>query len=53
MVGGEEHLDYFELHLCVKDYYVFAPSRLVGVAVMQLKDIVEQVSLLNDLLKTP
>lgn len=45
MIGGEEQLDFFELHICVKDYYFFSrENRLVGVAVIQLKDIVEHVS---------
>ncbi|KAG8236068.1 hypothetical protein J437_LFUL011992, partial [Ladona fulva] len=33
---------YFELHICVKDYCFARDDRLVGVAVMQLKDIAEQ-----------
>lgn len=43
MVGNEESLDAFELHICVKDYCFARDDRLVGVAVMQLKDIMEQV----------
>ena len=43
MIGNEEQLDYFELHICVKDYCFARDDRLVGVAVLQLKDIVEQV----------
>lgn len=43
MVGNEEQLDFFELHICVKDYCFAREDRLVGVAVLQLKDIVEQV----------
>jgi protein unc-13 len=43
-IGNEEQLDYFELHICVKDYCFARDDRLVGVAVMQLKDIVEQGS---------
>ena len=42
-VGNEETLESFELHICVKDYCFARDDRLVGVAVMQLKDIVEQV----------
>lgn len=42
-IGNEEQLDYFELHICVKDYCFARDDRLVGVAVMQLKDIDEQV----------
>lgn len=43
MIGNEEQLDFFELHICVKDYCFAREDRLVGVAVLQLKDIVEQV----------
>ncbi|XP_045460244.1 protein unc-13 homolog B isoform X5 [Harmonia axyridis] len=42
MIGNEETLDYYELHICVKDYYLLREDRLVGVAVMQLKDIVDK-----------
>jgi protein unc-13 A/B/C len=45
MIGNEEQLDYFELHICVKDYCFARDDRLVGVAVLQLKDIVEQVNI--------
>lgn len=43
MIGNEETLDYFELHICIKDYCFARDDRLVGVAVIQIKDIVEQV----------
>lgn len=43
MIGNEEQLDFFELHICVKDYCFARDDRLVGVAVLPLKDIVEQV----------
>lgn len=43
-IGNEEQLDYYELHICVKDYCFARDDRLVGVAVLQLKDIVDQVS---------
>lgn len=43
MFGNEETLDYFELHICVKDYCFARDDRLVGVAVIQIKDIIEQV----------
>lgn len=43
-IGNEEQLDYFELHICVKDYCFARDDRLVGVAVLQLKDIDEQVN---------
>lgn len=45
MIGNEEQLDFFELHICVKDYCFAREDRLVGVAILQLKDIVEQVRL--------
>ncbi|ODM97566.1 Protein unc-13 B [Orchesella cincta] len=44
IVGNEEHLDCYELHICVKDYCFAREDRLVGVAVMQLRDIMEQGS---------
>lgn len=44
IIGSEDQLDYFELHICVKDYCFARDNRLVGVAVLQLKDIVEQGS---------
>ena len=43
-IGNEETLESFELHICVKDYCFARDDSLVGVAVMQLKDIVEQVN---------
>ncbi|XP_031337830.1 protein unc-13 homolog B-like [Photinus pyralis] len=44
IIGNEEQLDFFELHICVKDYCFAREDRLVGVAVMQLKDIVDRGS---------
>ncbi|XP_054285839.1 protein unc-13 homolog B-like isoform X1 [Macrosteles quadrilineatus] len=44
IIGNEEQLEYFELHICVKDYCFARDDRLVGVAVLQLKDIVDQGS---------
>ncbi|CAB0014909.1 unnamed protein product [Nesidiocoris tenuis] len=44
IIGNEEQLECFELHICVKDYCFARDDRLVGVAVLQLKDIVEQGS---------
>nr|CAH7733659.1 unnamed protein product [Callosobruchus chinensis] len=43
IIGNEEQLDCYELHICIKDYCFAREDRLVGVAVMQLKDIVEKV----------
>ncbi|XP_065171075.1 protein unc-13 homolog A isoform X3 [Atheta coriaria] len=43
-IGNEEQLDCFELHICAKDYCFARDDRLVGVAVMQLKDIVDRGS---------
>lgn len=42
-IGNEEQLDFFELHICVKDYCFARDDRLVGVAVIPLKDISEKV----------
>ncbi|XP_050303683.1 protein unc-13 homolog B isoform X4 [Anthonomus grandis grandis] len=44
IIGNEEQLDFYELHICVKDYCFAREDRLVGVAVMQLKDIVDKGS---------
>ncbi|XP_011307877.1 protein unc-13 homolog A-like isoform X3 [Fopius arisanus] len=45
IIGNEQQqLDYFELHICVKDYCFAREDRLVGVAVLQLKDIIEEGS---------
>ena len=44
MIGNEESLDSYELHICVRDYCFARDDRLVGVAVIQLRDIVDQVS---------
>ena len=43
MTGNEEPPTSYELQLCVKDYCFARDDRLVGVAVMQLKDVIEQV----------
>ena len=43
MIGNEESLDCYELHICVRDYCFARDDRLVGVAIIQLKDIVDQV----------
>ncbi|CAG0887354.1 unnamed protein product [Cyprideis torosa] len=44
MTGNEEPPTSYELQLCVKDYCFARDDRLVGVAVMQLKDVIEQGS---------
>ncbi|XP_055383990.1 protein unc-13 homolog C isoform X2 [Condylostylus longicornis] len=44
MIGNEEQLDFFEIHICIKDYCFARDDRLVGVAVIQLKDIIERGS---------
>ncbi|XP_046809467.1 uncharacterized protein LOC111687737 [Lucilia cuprina] len=43
-IGTEEQLDFFELHICVKDYSFTRDDRLVGVSVIPLKDIQEKGS---------
>ena len=37
----------YELHIGVKDYCFGRENRLIGVSVMQLKDIVDQVGQIN------
>ena len=46
MIGNEDGLSVYELHIAVKDHcFGFGrEDRLVGVTVMQLKDIENQVS---------
>ena len=44
-MGNEEMPTSYELHICVKDYCFARDDRLVGVAVMHLMDIVDQVGL--------
>lgn len=43
MVSATEQLELFELHVCVRDYCFAREDRLVGVAVMRLADIADQV----------
>ena len=44
ILGNEDEPDAYELHFTVKDYNFARTDSLVGVTVMQLGDIVEQVS---------
>lgn len=44
-VSGTEQMELFELHVCVRDYCFAREDRLVGVAVMRLVDIADQVGL--------
>lgn len=43
MVSVTEQMDLFELHVCIRDYCFAREDRLVGVAIMRLSDIAEQV----------
>lgn len=43
MIGNEEQLEFFELHICIKDYCFARDDRLVGVAVVQLRNITNMV----------
>ena len=45
LIGGDEGPESYELHVAVKDYCFARDDRLVGVAVLQLRDILEQVRL--------
>ena len=44
VIGNEDEPSSFELHIAVKDYCFAREDRLVGVALMQLRDIIEQGS---------
>jgi hypothetical protein len=43
VIGNEDSICFYELHISVKDYCTFGDNRLIGVSVMQLKDIENQV----------
>ena len=43
LIGNEDALTVYELHIAVKDHCFGREDRLVGVSVMQLKDIEDQV----------
>lgn len=43
IIGNEEPLDCYELHICVKDYCFARDDRLVGMTVIPLRNFVSQV----------
>ena len=47
IIGSEESVVFYELHICVKDSCFGRDDKLIGVSVMQLKDIQNQGKLLN------
>ncbi len=44
ILGNESDADSYELHICAKDYCFAREDRLLGTAVVQLRNIVEQGS---------
>ncbi|KAJ8414855.1 hypothetical protein AAFF_G00023780 [Aldrovandia affinis] len=44
VLGNEAALDCYELQVCVKDYCFGRADRMVGVAIMQLRDVVDRGS---------
>lgn len=44
MIGNEDDPNAYELHICAKDYSLLRENRLIGVAVMQLRDMVDKGS---------
>ncbi|XP_064619092.1 protein unc-13 homolog B-like isoform X2 [Lineus longissimus] len=44
ILGNEDDPDAYELHICAKDYCFAREDRLIGIAIMQLRDIREQGS---------
>ena len=45
IIGSEESVVFYELHICVKDSCFGRDDKLIGVSVMQLKDIQNQGNL--------
>ena len=45
IIGNEEQMTAYELHIGVKDYCFAGADQLIGVSVMQLKDILDQVTI--------
>ena len=41
VIGSDAYLQFYELHVCVKDYCFAREDRLVGLAVIQLKQFDE------------
>ena len=49
IIGSEESVVFYELHICVKDSCFGRDDKLIGVSVMQLKDIQNQGISRNEL----
>ena len=49
IIGSEESVVFYELHICVKDSCFGRDDKLIGVSVMQLKDIQNQGKLFNEI----
>ena len=50
VIGSEESVVFYELHICVKDSRFARDDSLIGVSVMQLKDIQNQGNCSNILM---